>query len=61
MQPVPIPALALLAPGLADGVRPGRHTCQLTIREGHFKPATLEVLTMQRFKMRHARLEARPA
>ena len=43
--------LPLLAAGFAGVARAGLPTYELTIRDGHFEPATLEVPARQRFKI----------
>jgi hypothetical protein len=46
-----LPALALLAAGFAGGAQAGLPTYELTIRDGHFEPSTIEVPARQRFKI----------
>jgi hypothetical protein len=51
MQRALLPSLALLAAGFVGGVQAGLPTYELTIRDGHFEPATIEVQARQRFKI----------
>jgi hypothetical protein len=51
MRGVLLPTLALLAAGFAGGTQAGLPTYELTIRDGHFEPSTLEVPARQRFKI----------
>lgn len=46
-----LPSLVLLAAGFAGGVQAGLPTYELTIRDGHFTPSTIEVPARQRFKI----------
>jgi hypothetical protein len=51
MQRILFPTFALLAAAFAGGAQAGLPTYELTIRDGHFEPATLEVPARQRFKI----------
>lgn len=51
MRRFPLTALALLAAGFAGGAHAGLPVYELTIRDGHFEPSTLEVPARQRFKI----------
>ncbi|WP_312224935.1 cupredoxin domain-containing protein [Stutzerimonas nitrititolerans] len=51
MRRVLLHLLPLFVVGLAGGAQAGLPTYELTIRDGHFEPATLEVPARQRFKI----------
>ena len=51
MRRVLFPAFALLVAGFAGTVQAALPTFELTIRHGHFEPATIEVPARQRFKI----------
>lgn len=51
MRRVLLSTLALLAAGFAGGAQAGLPTYELTIRDGHFDPSTIEVPARQRFKI----------
>ena len=48
MRRVLLSTLALLAAGFAGGAQAGLPTYELTIRDGHFEPSTIEVPARQR-------------
>jgi hypothetical protein len=51
MQRILFSTLALLAAAFAGGAQAGLSTYELTIRDGHFEPAMIEVPARQRFKI----------
>src|SRR5690606_36907973 len=51
MRRVLLHLLPLFVVGFAGGAQAGLPTYELTIRDGHFEPATLEVPARQRFKI----------